>query len=99
LRYARFSLSRQNPRLAAYGIRKSDRDVLHNTGLVLHRLCVNPLLIISRDEHAPLKNRPIHTPRGSAKEGSMVVSTVKDTRAATSSITKPRLRPILPGCP
>jgi hypothetical protein len=43
LRYARFGLSRQNPRLAAYGIRKSDRDVFHNTGLVLHRPCVNPL--------------------------------------------------------
>ena len=39
----------------------------------------------------------IHDPRGSAKEGSTVVSTVKHTRAATSSITKLRL--LRPSCP
>jgi hypothetical protein len=34
---------------------------------------------------------PLQSPCGSAKERSTVVSTVKDTRAATSTITKPRL--------
>jgi hypothetical protein len=40
---------------------------------------------------------PLQSPRGSAKERSTVVSTVKDTRAATSSRVKPRLASILPG--
>jgi len=40
--------------------------------------------------HPALIETPLQAPRGSAKEGSTVVSTVKDTRAATSSMVKPR---------
>ena len=36
---------------------------------------------------------PLQAPRGSAKEGSTVVSTVKDTGAATSSMPHPTSRP------
>jgi hypothetical protein len=39
----------------------------------------------------------LQSPRGSAKERSTVVSTVKDTRAATSLVVERRLALILPG--
>jgi hypothetical protein len=43
------------------------------------------------DDPPALTETPPQQPRSSAQEGSTAVSAVKDTRAATSSISKPRL--------
>jgi hypothetical protein len=57
-------------------------------------------MCFARVFHPPaLIETPPQQSRGSAKEGSTVVSTVKDTGAATSSRVKPRHVPTLPGCP